>query len=106
MLLKCQNTRGRLPHSVTCPHPNLGESSGIPQRPQSVGVLWPCAPPPELQPLHILTQGSQGHAHLGQLQGCFLTDPRELSPVTEDPGDAQFAQEGFQIVGPRNGQFG
>lgn len=49
---------------------------------------------------------ASGTTDLGQLQGLFLRDPREISVIAEDPGDAHFAEDGFQIVGSRNGQFG
>lgn len=54
----------------------------------------------------MLSLGHQGQTHLGQFQGRFLTDPGQVGRVTEDLSDAQFAQDSFQVVGSRNGQFG
>lgn len=93
-------------------HSHLGESNGSPQTPQSletfVSLCPSLAPPPPgaAVSLPMLSLGHQGQTHLGQFQGRFLTDPGQVGRVTEDLGDAQFAQDSFQVVGSRNGQFG
>ena len=47
------------------------------------------------------------HGHLAELQGSILLcDSGEVSPIVEDPGDAQWTHECLQVIVSRDGQSG